>query len=167
MDAISSQSWTQVEGFPEWLVSNNGDVLHNWTMRIMTARSNQQGIKMVNLQKEKKIFTRSVALLVAKAYLKPPRNDNYNSVIHLNGDREDCRFENLMWRPRWYAVKYHQMFDDLPYRLGVHIPRTGEHFTSLREACTTYGLIEKNTYLDVINEQPCFHYGWMIEKVDK
>lgn len=168
MDRIKSQNWQPIEAFPEWLVSDNGDILHEWTMKIMTNRVNRQGFAMVNLQDEnRKIVTRSVALLVAKAHLGKPENPAYNSVIHLNGDRTDCRLMNLMWRPRWYGVKYHQMFDDEPYRVGAYIPRTKERFDSLRELCTTYGLIERNTFVDSINGHPCFHYGWIIERIEK
>lgn len=159
--------WREVEGFPDWLVDDLGNVMNAWTSRIVSQRTNQQELKMVNLQLDGNIRTRMVALIVARAYLDPPRNQAYNSVIHLNGDREDCRALNLMWRPRWYALQYHQMFDEDPIRIAVYIPKIDKVFHSLREFCTTYGLIERKTYVQLINRDPCFHYGWIVERYEE
>lgn len=159
-----SQPWRDIEEFPEYLISEYGQVMNNWTQRIMTARPNRQGFMMVGLVKNGRQYTRAVAGLVAEAYLPPRRNPAYNSLIHLNGDRSDCRASNLMWRPRWFAIKYHQMFDELPTRVSVWIPSTGETFSSLRELCTTYGLIENHAYTDMNNGIGMFHYGFRIER---
>lgn len=159
------EEWRDIEGFPGWAVSSEGRVLNDWTTRILATRPNQQGIIMVGLQYEGKQHMRSVPLLVAKAFLEPPPNPFYNSIIHLNGDRSDCRAENLMWRPRWYAIRYHQMFNEDPYNVGVYIADTDESFDLLREACTKYGLIEKLTYIDMLNGEPVFHYGWIFKRL--
>lgn len=167
MDERFIDEWRDIEGFPEWLVSSQGNVLSNWTHRIASLRTNQQNLVMVNLYQDKKIHTRLVSLLVAKAFLDPPKNSSYNSIIYLNGDKTDCRAINLMWRPRWYALRYHQMFEDLPKRISVYVPAIDRTFFSLREFCTTYGLIERNTYIDILNCQPCFHYGWIVERYEE
>jgi hypothetical protein len=110
--------------------------------------------------------TRSVALLVAKAFVHQPR-DYFDSVIHLNGDRSDCRAMNLMWRSRPFALRYHAMFDDEPYRVSVYIPELDEFYYSLREACTRYGLIEGLAYQNLFNKEPCFPYNWVLEEVQE
>lgn len=155
--------WRDIEDFPNWGVSENGLVVSDWTSRAMAINQNQQGLAIVKMTRDGKQFTRSLALLVAKAYLEPPPNPAYNSIVHLNGDRMDCRATNLMWRPRWYALRYHAMFDDMPYRVSVYIPAIDSAFDSLREFCTTYGLVESYTYIDMCNHEPCFHYGWIVE----
>lgn len=163
-DARYTDEWRNIDGFPDWSVSSRGEVLNGATERIMAQRINQQGLTMVNLWQEGNIHTRLVALLVAKAFLDPPRNSAYNSVIHLNGDRSDCRALNLMWRPRWYAIRYHRMFEQFPVRVSVYVPALNRVYSSLRELCTTYGLVERDTYISMINNEPCFHYGWIIER---
>lgn len=161
------QEWRDVEEFTEVAVTEDGQVMNTWNGHILTPRCNQQGFLMVGVMFDRKQYTRSVALMVANAFLEPPRSPAYNSIIHLNGDRSDCRALNLMWRPRWFATKYHRMFDDLPFRVSAYIPKIDQHFPSLRELCTTYGLLEQESYHDIINQTPCFHYGWLIERSEK
>ena len=122
---------------------------------------------MLGLTKDKQQYTRSVANLVADAFLEPSRNPAYNSVIHLNGDRLDCRVINLMRRPRWFAVKYHAMFLEDPYYVEVYIPRLDRVFSSLRGFCTTYGLIENQAYVAMCNGEPCHPGEWIIERFDR
>jgi len=134
---------------------------------LVQTRLNHQGIRMVSIVDESnKRKTRSVALFVARLYLRPPHNRFYNSVIHLNGDKSDCTALNLMWRPRWYAVNYHLMFLEEPIDISVEIKETGEVFGMLREACVKYGLNEQDVYMDLVTGGSCFHYGFRFQRVD-
>lgn len=157
--------WRDIEDFPGWLVDDLGNVMNEWTSRILRLRPNRQGIVMVNVQRDGVLFTRSVSLLVARAFVENPNPRRFDSIIYLNGDRSDCRAVNLMWRSRPFALRYHRMFDREPYRVSVRIPATGEFFYSLRELCTTYGLIESTTMTNLINQESCYPYPWMIEEV--
>lgn len=136
------------------------------TGRPVGSRQNRQGFVMANLMTEDgRKVTRSVALLVADAYLNAPRNENYNSVIHLDGDKGNCEATNLMWRPRWYAVRYHRMFSEDVIPVSVYIEETREEFGTLRDLCMKYGLEEKYTYLDMRNGHRCFHYNYRIREL--
>lgn len=166
MDRIKfEEEWSDIEEFPEYGVSSQGRVVNDATSRTMAINYNRQGIAMVKIQKNGLQYTRSVALLVARAFLDEPKNSSYNSIIYLNGDHTDCRAMNLMWRPRWYALKYHQMFQEIPIRVGVYVPYLQRTFSSLRDFCTTYGLDERSTYVNLNNGDPCWHYGWLLERV--
>ena len=156
--------WRNVEGFQDYIVSNDGQVKNTKRNVLMSLRLNKEGFAMVNFSRDKQIHTRSVARVVANAFLEPPISRAYNSIIHLNGDKADCRALNIMWRPRWYTIRYHQMFEEMPARVGVYIPELDKYYYSLREFCTTYGLVESWTYLDIANERPCFYYGWKLER---
>lgn len=156
--------WREIEEFPGYLINEYGDVMNEWTERILRPRQNQQGFVMINCVRDKKLHTRALAGVVAETFLPPRRNEAYNSVIHLNGDRTDCRALNLMWRPRWFSIRYHQMFEQLPTRVSVWIPSKGEVYPSLRDLCVTYGLIENNTYADMNNGDGVFHYGFIVER---
>lgn len=157
--------WKEISDFPGWLVDDHGRVMNEWTNRIMRHRQNAQGISMVNVQKDGGLYTRSVALLVAKAFVHNYNPRHFDSVIYLNGDKGDCRALNLMWRSRPFALRYHRMFDIEPYRVRVRIPATGEMFHSLRELCTTYGLIEQIAFNQMYNQESCYPYTWMIEQL--
>lgn len=156
--------WREIDGFPDYSVNEYGEILNNRRNIILRPRVNKQGFLMVGLCREKKQFTKSVAYIVGETFLPPKRNHLQNSIIHLNGDREDCRASNLMWRPRWFSIRYHQMFDDLPFRVRVRIQETGERFASLREFCTTYGCIERHAFHDMNNGERVYPYGFYLEK---
>lgn len=158
------EEWEVIEDFPGFAISDHGRVEDLDKERLVPTRQNREGFEMVTVHDNLKQYTRSVAIFVAKAFLEPPCNEAYNSIIHLNGDRSDCRAQNIMWRPRWFALKYHKMFDDTPFRVMVYIPSLDRVFGSLREFCTTYGLIELDAYHDMFNQRPCYHYGWVIER---
>ena len=86
---------------------------------------------------------RSLTVLVADAFLPPPPNPSFNTPIQLDGDRANNDVENLMWRPRWFAVKYHLQFHRP--RRGFIVPiveiHTGETFPTSWEAAIKYGLL--------------------------
>lgn len=160
------QGYVRMREFPDYYISESGVILNAFTERPMARRLNHQGITMVNLSKDKRLYTRSLSVLVAKQFVDNPYPSVYNSVIHLNGDRTDCRSMNLTWRPRWYALRYHRMFDEEPFRVRVYNPATNERFSSLRDFCTKYGLVESSTFNDLYNQRPVFHYGWIIQEID-
>lgn len=154
--------WRGVHEFPGWSVSDQGHFQNDSTGRILRTRMNNQGVMMIGLMQNGKQYTRSVARLVAEEFVRA-EHDTFDTIIYLNGDREDCRASNLMWRTRPFAIQYHHMFEELPVREGVYIPHTGERFYSLREACTTYGLIENMAYRAMLKGEGVFPYGWKLE----
>lgn len=156
--------WQTIEEFPKYAISPEGHIRNKETERPVKTRQNRQGIVMASLMGPESRLTRSVALMVAQSYLGAPRNSSYNSVIHLDGDRGNCEANNLAWRPRWYAIRYHKMFEEDPINVSVYIDDTGETFGTLREACVKYGLIEKYTYVDLCNGDKCFHYGYRFRR---
>jgi hypothetical protein len=154
--------WREILDFPGYLVSEFGTVQYEPKHQYIKTRTNQQGFSMVGMTREGRQQVRSVGKLVAQAFVDPEHH-TFNTIIHLNGDRADCRAFNLKWRSRPFAIQYHRMFETLPIRMGVYIPYTGERFYSLREACTKYGMIESIAYRSIMNKEPTFPYGWLLE----
>lgn len=162
-----TENWEVCEEFPDFAVNDYGEVINTINQKRVPTRPNAQGFLMVTLKDSMgHQFTRSVAILVARAFIEVP-NPWFTSVIHLNGDRGDCRATNLMWRSRPFARQYHMMFEELPYRVSVAIRETGEHFYSLRELCTTYGLIERLVYNYLDKDDNCFPYNWHIDRFER
>ncbi|QEQ94391.1 HNH endonuclease [Gordonia phage Chikenjars] len=155
--------WTKVEGFEDYVVSPDGEVYSESKKELKNLRFNNQGDVMVDLYRDRKQNTRKVSLLVAQAYLGEPKNESFNSVIHLNGDRSDCRAINLAWRPRWFVVEYNRMFLSEPLNVSVQIEQTGEIFGTLREACVKYGMVEKTAYVVAHNGGPVFPHGYRLK----
>lgn len=151
-------TWREIEEFPDYSVSDEGLVKHDRFNRILRLTQNQQHVVKVGLSLGNEQFTRSVALLVAKAFLPEPVNPNFNTPINLDGDRTNNRVENLMWRPRWFAIKYHQQFtrDSLGYKVPIIEIHSGEKFKNSHEAATTFGLLEKDIALAIMNRTYTF-----------
>jgi len=112
----------------------------------MTLLINQGGVVNVGLTDDYGQHKRAVAPLVASAFLPkiPRQRDAFDTPINLDGDRSNNDVNNLMWRPRWFAVKYFQQFNSEPkgYRVPIEDIKTGERFETSWEAATTYGLLD-------------------------
>lgn len=103
------QEWRPIEEFPGYSISNQGFVLNRFG-KMIARRINNRGIVYVGLSKDEEQFAISVARLVAVAFLPKPANEAFDTPINLDGDRANNRAWNLMWRPRWFAIKYSRQF---------------------------------------------------------
>lgn len=153
------EQWVEAPGFPRYLVSSLGRIRAVKTDRILRPSRNQQGHLKVNLMRDGEIHTRTVNHLVARAFLPEPEREDFISVIHLNGDKSDCSVHNLQWRPRYFAIQYHQQFANRNFR-NAHIPvedmKTGKKYTTVQEAVVRHGLL----FNDVLNSLYQRTYVW-------
>lgn len=104
-------TWTTVENFRNYEVSDGGEIRNKTTRKVLKPAFNQQGIPFVTLRRDNESYSRTIPKMVAEHFLPDPPFEHFDTPINLNGDRSDCDVENLMWRPRWFAVKYHKQFD--------------------------------------------------------
>lgn len=152
-----STRWHELEEFPDYAVSSLGEVFNIKTGMPRKLSINQHGIVKVSMYKNRReLITRSVAVMVADAFVEG-RTDLFNTPIHLDGDRENCRADNLMWRPRWFAVQYHRQFEsDVFHKMNVHIVDvdTGKEYYSVKEVCMDLGLYYNDVYRSYIHEEP-------------
>lgn len=143
--------WVLIEGFPEYSVNSLGWVRRDSFDRLMVPHMNQTGNIYVSLTQGNRQYQRSLGLIVAKAFLPPPVPP-FNTPIHLNGDQWDCAVDNLMWRPRWFALRYQHQFKE-PYERPIEAPlRARDHsevFPDSLSAACRYGLLERDVVLSV------------------
>jgi hypothetical protein len=133
--------------------------------RLLHPRINQYGIPYVGLMREWRQCIRSLPRLVAMAFLTPP-NDIFDTPINLDGDRNNCAVENLMWRPRWYAVLYGHQFKERyehPINAPVVALDTQEVFPDSLAAGCRYGLLEREVVLSILNRTPAWPTYQMFE----
>lgn len=158
------ERWERLEEFPDYAISNYGDVCNIRRDRLLSQSVNQQGIVSVGLVPPQGRQTmRSVALLVIKTFDDDPRRpDHFNSVIHVDAAKDNCRLDNLMWRPRHFARGYHEQFNwEWFHESEEEIVNltTKEHFVGYKDPCMTYGIKATGIILSSTNDEYVFPSG--------
>lgn len=146
-------SWEPIPDFPGYSVSREGQIMNEDTGRIMALTRNQHGILQVGLMRNGVQCKRGVALLVARAFLPPPVPETFDTVINLDGDRSNCHELNLMWRPRWFAVKYHRQFfnGQRGFDQPIQDIHTGVRYKNSWEAAIRHGLLDREILIATLN----------------
>jgi hypothetical protein len=143
--------------FPNYSVSEDGRVRNDKESRLMTIGLNTRGIATVGLADLSipgKTCRRSVSVLVAEAFITTARSLDFNTPIHLDGDKRNCHVENLAWRPRWFALEYGQQFKTGPngYSCEIQEIKTEEIFANSWEAAIKYGLLEREIVFSILRQ---------------
>lgn len=148
--------WVELDEFPDYAVSEMGDVHNIRTGLPRKTSENQQGVVKISMYVGNRLYTRSVAVLVAENFCDG-RSDIFDTPIHLNGDRTDCRASNLQWRPRWFAIKYHRQFDVPAFHEQtpeIEEINTGNRYSRVKHACIDLGLYYNDVYRSYVHDAP-------------
>jgi hypothetical protein len=152
------ERWKTIPEFPNYEVSSYGNVRNIVSNRLMALNMNQYGVVFVGVFHQGEQHKKSVPLLVANAFI-PRKYPAYDTPINVDGDRWNNSITNLMWRPRWFAVKYNRQFR-VPYEHHIPFPiediKTGEISIDSFECARLYGLLEKDVVLSISNNT----YAW-------
>jgi NUMOD4 motif len=147
------EDWIPIDFFPEYSVSNYGRVRSDKSGRILALNDNQYGVLQVGLMKDGIQYHRSVPLLVARAFI-PRDSVPFDTPINLDGDRHNNRVDNLVWRPRWFAIKYNRQFR-YPYENSITTKiidlKTREVSENSFQCACRYGLLEQDLVLSILN----------------
>jgi NUMOD4 motif len=147
------ENWKTIDHFPEYSVSDHGRIRTDKSGRILALSENQYGVVQIGLMRDGEQRHRSVPLLVAKAFILPPAGP-FDTPINLDGDRHNNHVDNLVWRPRWFAIKYNQQFR-YPYENRITEPvidlKTGEVSENSFECAKRYGLLERELVFSILN----------------
>lgn len=148
--------WKVIRDFPEYEVSSHGHIRSrrsSGNSGILALSKTQYGLVQVGLMREGVQYHRSVPLLVAKAFL-PVKKEPFNTPINLDGNRNNNRVDNLVWRPRWFAIRYNQQFR-YPYPNPIKAPimdiKTREISRDSFYCATRYGLLESDLVVSILN----------------
>lgn len=85
----------QINGFPDYCITPDGQVYSKRYNRFLKASLTRQGYLRVNLRKDCKTHTRYIHRLVAEAYL--PNPNGYNEVNHIDENKLNNCKDNLEW----------------------------------------------------------------------
>lgn len=150
---LSDEQWKRIVDFDYYMISDHGRVRADRTDRILSLSENQYGVVNVGLVRGGIQHHRSVPLLVARAFI-PRKFGAFDTPINLDGDRWNNHVDNLVWRPRWFAIKYNQQFK-YPCGCSIELPlqdtKTGEITANSFECSKRYGLLEESLIEAILN----------------
>lgn len=148
-----AERWGSIEGFPDYMISDDGRVRAEKSGRILAPFQNQFGLLCIGMMKDGEQKHRSVPLLVAKAFI-PEHAEPFDTPINLDGNRLNNHVDNLVWRPRWFAIKYNQQFKHPyvnPILARIQDLETGDISEDSFECAMRYGLLEEDLVLSILN----------------
>lgn len=146
------EEWREIALFPGYSVSDAGSVRNDETGHLMTHLMNQSGIIHVGVTKNRIQYKRALSILVAEAFLIRP-SFAFDTPIHLDGDRHNNRADNLLWRPRWFARKYYQQFQQSApcFTRRVQNVETEEVFDTSWQAALTLGALDRDIAFSIVS----------------
>lgn len=110
------EEWKIIEDFPNYSISNKGNVLNNKTGNIISQQKQYNGYYSVSMWKDRKKYRKSIHRLVAKAFIPNPNNfpvvnhkdeNKENNTVWVNEDGSvDFEKSNLEWCTTIYNVNY-------------------------------------------------------------
>lgn len=140
-----------IDGFEDYLIAEDGEVYTAWKHRRIRPSLTREGATKITLYRDGQPFTKSLPLLVAKAHLYNDHDpDLFDTPIHLDNDLSHNHVDNLMWRPRWFAVKYQRQYWNVEFRTSripvVDVQRE-EVYDNIMQPCQRFGLL----FIDVFD----------------
>jgi hypothetical protein len=160
------EEWLPIEDFPDYVVSNFGQVMNVHTDRILVCSIIKGDVPIIGLMKDQRQYKRSLAGLVARAFLPEPERDDFNTPIHLDGDKVNCSLENLAWRPRAFAINFHLERKSPVYPnwdQDIRLMDTYEVFSKPAEAAVKYGILERDIHRSIVTGMLVFPHNFLFE----
>lgn len=149
------EKWVSLEDYPGYSASNMGLIRNDKRDRILAVVRTESRHTYVSLMQGGKQVTRGVAKLIADAFVENPRPKQFTTPIHLNGDLTNCKADNLLWRPRWFAMRFTQQFaQPQQSHAPIRNKATGEVFEDLWVPVKRYGLL----YTEILTAVASYTY---------
>lgn len=165
------ERWATIPEFPSYEISSFGQVYNNRTRQLMRISRNNHGHTKITLtSSDGSRHTRSVALMVAEAFVRAP-NIMCDHLVVLDGDLRNVRADNLAWRPRWFAWKYsHQLKVDQPNHfltLPVVNLTTHREYENIVQAGVEEGVLFEDIWVSTYSKKQVFPHGFVFEVVQR
>lgn len=159
MEGMMQDEWIRLGKYPPYSISQSGLIRNDSTGLLLKRSRLGSGNPAVSLYVDGKYIRRQVSSFMAETWLEPHPNENFKTIIHLDGDRDNCHVDNLRLGPRWFAIQYHKdcredYFPDWdrPFR----IIETGEIFTSPFECARSMGVLQTDVMVAVLSQRPIY-----------
>jgi hypothetical protein len=150
--------WVPIPDFPEYLISNYGEVVSRKSGRPISQSTTQKGIVKVGMVRDGKQYQRSVKVLVANAFV-PGRDEVLDTPVLLDGDPWNNRADNICWRPHWFAWRYAHQFSNVTDNDHIGPLRDIEtrfRYLDVYEAAIVNGLLFVDIRRSIVTKEPIF-----------
>lgn len=122
--------WAHISGFPNYAVSNYGNVKNVRIGNQLSPRTDSYGYLRVVLRRDGKSYSKLVHRLVAQAFVTGYREDR--TIKHHDGDNGNNIVDNLRFRANKGLGVFIMPKEDVAVR-RVRIVETGHVFRTVRE----------------------------------
>jgi NUMOD4 motif len=136
------EEWIEIWNFPGYSVSSHGRFRNDRFGRIMTLSPNQSGIMTVGMMRDGVQCRRSAKRIAAFAFCEQMGEDADVPVL-LDGDENNLRADNIVWRPKWFASTYAWQWR-MPrpwFKVGPIGDRQGNEWGSVEECARSIGAL--------------------------
>lgn len=140
-----------IQDYEDYLISEIGEVYNQRTESFMAISRTMQGDRKVTLSQEGCRTTRSIRVLVAEAFVYNPNPHEtyeapaFDTVVLLDGDKENIHPSNLTWRPKWFAQCYvlqmKRDYDEFVLSRPVLNAKTGQIHDSILACSVSEGVL--------------------------
>lgn len=136
------EAWGKIEDFPPYEVSDEGRIRNADTGKQLGIYDNGHGVLQVVLRRGGCNHARAVHRLVATTFFDPAP---YDCVpMYRDGDHYNNRASNLVWKPRWFAVKWTKQGHATPTDFRrIRVVRTGVVYENSLECAKAIGGLEE------------------------
>lgn len=165
--------WKVIEEFPNYEVSDRGDVVNRTTGRLMQQSHTQAGqVKVGLVGEDGKQKSRSVKVLVAEAFVDG-KSATYDTPINLDGNPENNNASNIKWRPRWFALRWMRQYTEIAngeyefyFVKPVYCINQKEYYDHMHHAAVVNGTLPWEVFLSVHNIQRTWPDGLQFRFVE-
>lgn len=163
-----TERWRKIEDFYDYEISDAGAIFSKKSMSRLSFSENSSGQLKVNLMRNGVVYTRSVRVLVAEAFLHRPTHidplDGAWGVINKDGNPWNNEASNLAWRPKWFCWKYFRQFRLSPVRYEDYNRRvinetTGQKYENVLAAGIDEGVLWDSIYDSCISGKAVYPTG--------
>lgn len=157
--------WISAKGFPDYEVSNEGDVRNKKTGRILKPQLGSHGYEAMSLRKDKQAYTVRVHRVVADSFYDG--NHEELDVNHADGNKRNNHISNLEFCTRKENIRH--AFDTGlkhgPRRNRIRVVETGEVYDSIRNCQKATGFDHSAISKCLTGKQNSYRGKYHFEKI--
>jgi len=163
------EEWRTIESFPHYEVSNTGYVRRIGESKNLSPKMAKGGAWFVKISRGGGAFSKSVKTLVAEAFVPKPEDyaGTFDTPVQLTINTNEIRADKIVWRPRWFAVKFRRDLNPNTQPHYSHVPvvnrNTGVQHASILTASLHDGVLMEEVYRSCLEGRKVFPHAHRYE----